>query len=198
MTVPQLLKAIQRDGGYARATRGERFLLGAYAVFLLSVAVALVVWSYQRLLDHPPGGYLPLAAFGFAFPTCFVAIAVVLGRRCFMEVVFTATSVTCYGVLGRPIWIEGLAGLIEIRHILGARGPGAVKLIWPHKVRAIPFDAWWEGLLDREFARAEREEMARVEQAYDREHPRWKCDECAEDNPGEFELCWSCGRGKSQ
>lgn len=31
----------------------------------------------------------------------------------------------------------------------------------------------------------------------DRELETWSCSHCAEDNPGSFEVCWSCGESRT-
>ena len=60
----------------------------------------------------------------------------------------------------------------------------------------IPFDAalpqvWVEKPADAERARALIDEFLRTPAPAGSR----KCPQCAEDNPGSFDLCWSCGAG---
>jgi hypothetical protein len=60
----------------------------------------------------------------------------------------------------------------------------------------IPFEAalpqvWVEKPSDAERARALIDEFLRAPVAGS---PR-KCPQCSEENPGSFDLCWSCGTG---
>jgi len=46
---------------------------------------------------------------------------------------------------------------------------------------------------EQEQTKAELQAVARSEEAYAEAHPKWRCKDCGEENPGEFESCWRCG-----
>jgi hypothetical protein len=38
----------------------------------------------------------------------------------------------------------------------------------------------------------ERVLLTKAQDAYAKAHPKWRCAGCGEENPHEFEICWSC------
>ena len=89
---------------------------------------------------------IPLLSLFGALAVLALAFAFVVARRCFLSFRFADDFVTGYGVSGSALWSEPTETLLEFQTIHSSRGPGFVKLIWPHCVRTIPFDCWWSDL----------------------------------------------------
>lgn len=79
-----------------------------------------------------------------------------------------------------------------VQHGIGAdvRNRGAVRI--PHE--GVASEVWVADHVDTDEAKeAIRTFHARQKYGAGEAESIWRCSRCGEENPGQFELCWSCG-----
>ena len=99
-----------------------------------------------------------------------------------MKLVYTTQDLAELSHLKNVLETHGIECFIRGQHLLGAVGGLPVQECWP--------ELWVED--DDQFLKA-RARLNTINLVTGKDFSDWICNECHEENPGCFSMCWHCG-----
>lgn len=119
---------------------------------------------------------------------------------------FNLGVLTCLSPGGRVCWERGLSDLTSVRTYVW-RGSTSLLLEWPDNRKYIPFSAALEAAIERQWASLHSARDAHAAGAaqgatdagsVEPAGSGWRCANCGEVVPEDFEACWKCESARPQ
>lgn len=176
--------ALKQLHGEFRRGRGEETQWGI-TVGMLAATGAWLIWA--TIVGVFPSPEPPFEWLVPAEGAALLALALLMVRKMFgVRYRFMHGDVCEISIGGHVRWREPLATLESVTFPWRSRGPQMLTLHWSTQKRTIELFSSIEAAVG-DVLRARRNTLEELG-----ERP-WRCEQCGEENPESFDVCWKCG-----